>query len=154
MLILELQFTGLDLEMAFEEHYHEVIEVLEDLFVFIFNGLRGRFAREIAVVREQYPIEEFKIPKDGQVLRIKFKEGISMLREAGYELPDLEDLSTEMERNLGRLVLEKYDTDFYVMDKFPLAVRPFYTMPDPEDPKYSNSYGRIHSFLHSLEKMD
>lgn len=155
MLIAEPQFTGLDLEMAFEEHYHEVIEVLEDLFVFIFNGLRERFAKEISVVREQYPVEEFKIPKDGQVLRITFKEGIAMLREAGYEWPDLEDLSTEMERNLGRLVLEKYDTDFYVMDKFPLAVRPFYTMPDPEDPNYSNSYGKLGSFLPStLEKFD
>src|SRR5690606_30683390 len=29
---------------------------------------------------------------------------------------------------------------FYVLDKFPLAVRPFYTMPDPTNPKYSNSY--------------
>jgi len=27
----------------------------------------------------------------------------------------------------------QYDTDFYVLDKFPLAVRPFYTMPDPKD---------------------
>ncbi|KAH0613251.1 uncharacterized protein H6S33_009631 [Morchella sextelata] len=134
------EFTGLDLEMAFEEHYHEVIEVLESLFVFIFNGLRERFAKEIAIVREQYPVEEFKIPKGGKVLRIKFKEGIAMLREAGYDVPELEDLSTEMERNLGRLVLAKYDTDFYVMDKFPLAVRPFYTMPDPEDENYSNSY--------------
>ena len=29
----------------------------------------------------------------------------------------------------------KYDTDFYILDKFPLAVRPFYTMPDPSDNK-------------------
>lgn len=35
---------------------------------------------------------------------------------------------------------EKYGTDFYIMDKYPLAVRPFYTMPDPENPKVSNSY--------------
>ena len=27
----------------------------------------------------------------------------------------------------------QYDTDFYILDKFPLAVRPFYTMPDPND---------------------
>lgn len=26
------------------------------------------------------------------------------------------------------------------MDKYPLAVRPFYTMPDPQCPKSSNSY--------------
>lgn len=41
---------------------------------------------------------------------------------------------------LGSLVHDKHNTDFYVLDKFPLAIRPFYTMPDPHDPKLSNSY--------------
>jgi len=36
--------------------------------------------------------------------------------------------------------LLQYDTDFYILDKYPLAVRPFYTMPDPNNPKQSNSY--------------
>ena len=27
----------------------------------------------------------------------------------------------------------QYDTDFFILDKFPLSVRPFYTMPDPEN---------------------
>jgi hypothetical protein len=26
------------------------------------------------------------------------------------------------------------------MDRYPLAIRPFYTMPCPDDPRYSNSY--------------
>lgn len=45
---------------------------------------------------------------------------------------DYEDLSTENEKKLGDIVREKYDTDFFFMDKYPLSVRPFYTMPDPE----------------------
>ena len=49
-------------------------------------------------------------------------------------------LSTPAEKFLGKLVKEKYNTDFYILDKYPLAVRPFYTMPDPNDPRYSNSY--------------
>jgi len=109
--------------MAFEEHYHEVVEVLEGLFVYIFAGLQERFSKEIAIVRAQYPVEEFKVPKDGRVLRLTFKQGIEMLRNAGHDVPDLEDLSTEMERALGRLVAEVYDEDFYILDKFPLAVR-------------------------------
>lgn len=32
------------------------------------------------------------------------------------------------------LSFSQYDTDFYILDKYPLAVRPFYTMPDPQDP--------------------
>ncbi|KAK9495963.1 aspartyl-tRNA synthetase [Lipomyces doorenjongii] len=134
------EFIGLDLEMAFEEHYDEVIDTLVGLFHYIFTGLRERYSREIDLVRRQYPVEEFKFPKDGKMVRIPFKEGIAMLREAGRDLPELEDLNTENERLLGQLVRDKYDTDFYILDKFPLAVRPFYTMPDPEDPKYSNSY--------------
>jgi aspartyl/asparaginyl-tRNA synthetase len=63
-----------------------------------------------------------------------------MLREAGIEIGDFDDLSTESERVLGQLVKQKYSTDFYILDKFPLAVRPFYTMPDPQKPGYSNSY--------------
>ncbi|KAM9933860.1 hypothetical protein OXX80_006533 [Metschnikowia pulcherrima] len=134
------EFVGLDLEMSFEEHYHEVMETLQDLFVFIFSELKQRYDAEIATVRKQFPVDEFKLPADGKMVRLHFKEGVAMLREAGKEIDDFEDLSTENEKLLGKLVREKYDTDFYILDKFPLAIRPFYTMPCPEDPRYSNSY--------------
>jgi aspartyl-tRNA synthetase len=42
--------------------------------------------------------------------------------------------STENEKRLGRIVKAKYKTDYFIIDKFPLALRPFYTMPDPTDP--------------------
>ena len=35
---------------------------------------------------------------------------------------------------------EKYGTDFFMLDKYPSEIRPFYTMPDPNNPKLSNSY--------------
>ncbi|KAJ9641447.1 hypothetical protein H2199_005417 [Coniosporium tulheliwenetii] len=135
------EFTGLDLEMAFEEDYHEVMDVLEGLMLFIFKGLRERYAKETELVRNTYNVEEFRLPEAGKVPRIPFVEGIKMLREAtGEELSEYEDLSTPMEKLLGKLVLEKYSTDFYVLDQFPLSVRPFYTMPSPHNPKLSNSY--------------
>jgi aspartyl/asparaginyl-tRNA synthetase len=42
--------------------------------------------------------------------------------------------STENEKRLGRIVKAKFNTDYFIIDKFPMALRPFYTMPDPEDP--------------------
>lgn len=136
------EFVGLDLETSFEEHYHEVLDLLAELFVFIFSELKTRYASEIATVRRQFPVEEFKLPKDGKMVRINFKDGIELLRTKGgrTDIGEFDDLSTEDEKLLGKLVREKYDTDFYILDKFPLAIRPFYTMPDPEDPRYSNSY--------------
>ena len=62
-----------------------------------------------------------------------------MLKESGWkeddgsELSETEDLSTRAEQRLGQLVKEKYGADFYILDKFPKEVRPFYTMPDPEN---------------------
>ena len=88
-----MQFTGLDMEMAFEEHYHEVMDLLGEMFIFVFNGLNERFSEEIKIVRKQYPVEEFKIPKDGKFKVLQFKEGITILREAGHQVEDLEDSS-------------------------------------------------------------
>ncbi|TPX71607.1 hypothetical protein CcCBS67573_g06128 [Chytriomyces confervae] len=132
------EFVGLDMEMAFEEHYHEVLDVLGDLFVHIFKGLETRFAAEIECVRRQFPFEDFKYLD--KTLRLEFKEGIQMLKDAGVEIGDYDDMSTAQEVRLGQLVKEKYNTDFYMLDKFPLAIRPFYTMPDPSNDGYSNSY--------------
>ncbi|KAG0222766.1 hypothetical protein B0O80DRAFT_492597 [Mortierella sp. GBAus27b] len=132
------EFIGLDMEMAFEEHYHEVLDVLDELFVHIFTGLETQFADDLAIVHRQYPFEKFQfLPK---TLRLEFKDAVALLRENGVEMGDYDDLSTENEKKLGQLVKEKYKTDFFMLDKFPLEVRPFYTMPDPKNPKYSNSY--------------
>merc|ERR1719499_1265866 len=132
------EFVGLDLEMAFKFHYHEVVDTIGDLFTMMFRGLRDRYSQEIATVAQQFPCEPFKFLDPP--LRLEFPEAVEMLREAGVEMGDEDDLSTPAEKLLGRLVRAKYDTDFFILDKFPLAVRPFYTMPDPTDARYSNSY--------------
>lgn len=144
------EFTGLDMEMEFEEDYHEVVSLLEELMLFIFNGLKERYKKETDLVRSIYHVEEFKLPEAGKVPRLKFPEGIKMLRDAGEEIGDFDDLSTPQEKRLGALVLEKYGSDFYVLDQYPLAIRPFYTMPSTEtrakynaekpNAGYSNSY--------------
>lgn len=60
-----------------------------------------------------------------------------MLRDAGFtDIPtDTSefDLTTELEKALGKIVADKYNTDFYMLVRYPLKVRPFYTMPCPDD---------------------
>jgi len=132
------EFIGLDLEMTIHEHYHEALDVLGDMFVFIFDKLAERFSHELKIVSQQFPFEPLVYPR--QTLRLTYPEAIELLREAGIPKGDLDDINTAEERLLGGLVRTKYNTDFYVIDKFPLAIRPFYTLPDPSDDRYSNSY--------------
>ncbi|KAF4548562.1 tRNA synthetases class II (D, K and N)-like protein 1 [Elsinoe fawcettii] len=145
------EFTGLDLEMEFQEHYHEVVAFIEGLMLFILNGLKERYGKETDLIRSIYHVEEFKLPEVGKTVRIPFSEGVKMLRDDGVEVGEFDDLSTPDEKRLGRLVLEKYNTDFYILDRYPLAIRPFYTMPASDAPAftegsadpnsgYSNSY--------------
>jgi len=137
------EFTGMDFEMEIKEHYHEVLAQLGDVFIHIFDGLNSRYRREIDHVRKQFPNTELRYRPKGQTLVIPFSEGMQMLEEDPEWTEPLDhfaDLSTPMEKRLGKLVAAKYGTDFYILDKYPLAARPFYTMPDPNDIRYSNSY--------------
>lgn len=132
------EFTGLDMEMTIKEHYFEVLDMLANMLVFIFEGIENRYKAELECVKQQYPFEDFKCKTP--VVKLHFKDGVKMLAEAGFTQGALDDLSTENEKTLGRLVKEKYDTDFYMLYGYPSAIRPFYTMLDPNDPNYTNSY--------------
>jgi aspartyl/asparaginyl-tRNA synthetase len=41
------EFTGLDLEMEIKESYTELMDILGDLFVYIFEGLEKRYNKEL-----------------------------------------------------------------------------------------------------------
>jgi aspartyl-tRNA synthetase len=101
------EFVGLDLEMTFEEHYHEVLELIEEMFMFIFKGLEKRFSKEIETVRYathvfgvqtlicrlQFPyIQPFELPEDGKVVRLTYAEAIEMLRASGEAIDDYADM--------------------------------------------------------------
>lgn len=129
------EYTGLDIEMAIEHDYHEVIWVIDDFLKAVFQAVYS--LPEIEILQQRWPSKEFKWLD--QTLILDFREGLRMLREDGRDVED-EDLSTTNEIRLGQLVREKYDTDYYVLDKFPANARPFYTHKDPEDRNRTRSF--------------
>lgn len=133
------EFTGLDLEMAIDDHYMETLEIVHNMFKHIFMGLEERHAKELEVIREQYFSEPVEFTDEPCVLH--WDEAMDILKEKGFDVGDtLIDLNGAMELALGATVKEKYKTDFFMLDKYPSTIRPFYTMPDPEDKRFSNSY--------------
>ena len=142
------EFIGLDLEMTIEEHYHEVMELIDGLLKHLFKSLKEKHQKEIDAVGAQFPAEEFKWKEE--TLKLTFSQAIDLLVEDGVDRAVLDDIksvissflinmsltpcSTENEKRLGRIVKAKYDTDYFIIDKFPMELRPFYTMPDPNNP--------------------
>lgn len=132
------EFTGLDLEMAIKFHYNEALEVIHRMFRHIFSQLEVQYAKELAVIRSQYPSEPVQFTEEPLI--VHWQEGIDMLRAAGHEVDENGDLTGANELALGELVKAKYNADFFALDEYPSAVRPFYTMPNHKDPTRSNSY--------------
>lgn len=138
------EYTGLDLEMAIDWHYHEAMNLIDSLLKHIFKGLYANFKNEIQVIKKRFPQDDLVWLEETP--RLTFVEGIKMLNESGWrsddgsQLSEDEDLPTKAERRLGELVKEKYHTDYYMLDKFPASARPFYTMLDPNDKKLTNSF--------------
>ena len=58
------EFTGLDLEMAINEHYDETLEVCHNMFKHIFNGLEERYEKEIEVIRDSTLLHPLRLLKN------------------------------------------------------------------------------------------
>ncbi|KAI3609890.1 aspartyl-trna synthetase [Moniliophthora roreri] len=139
------EFTGLDLEMTLEQHYHEALRVIDGTLKHIFKTVYERCRREIDIIKSAYPSEDLVWLDETPVLA--FSEGIALLRDSGWTDPEsgeapseLDDLGTRDEIRLGQLVKEKYGTDYFILDKFPAGPRPFYAMPDPKDDRLTNTF--------------
>ncbi|PFH62696.1 hypothetical protein XA68_12374 [Ophiocordyceps unilateralis] len=115
------EYTGLDLEMAIEHDYHEVIEVIDEFLKSVFKAVYEM--PEIAEVRSRWPSEDLKYLD--KTLVLDFIEGVQMLRDDGRDVAEDEDFSTADEIRLGQ---------------FPASARPFYTHKDPENPKWTRSF--------------
>lgn len=109
-----------------------------ELVIFIFKGIEQRYSTELEFVAQQYPCERIKYTD--KPLRLEYPEAVKLLRDAGYEMGDHDDLKTATEKALGAIVKEKYGVDFFILDKFPASARPFYTLEDPDMPGYTNAY--------------
>ena len=138
------EYTGLDLEMAIDEHYHETLAIIDGMFKSLWKGLYEQYEEEIKLVAQFYPQERVKWLETTPC--IPFADAVQMLIDDGWVNEDgtppskYDDLATPAEAHLGTLIKQMYDTDYYIVDKFPASARPFYTMPDPTDARITNSF--------------
>jgi aspartyl-tRNA synthetase len=46
------EFTGLDMEFVFNNHYFEVMDTMNEMFIHIFEGLNETCKKEIEVIND------------------------------------------------------------------------------------------------------
>jgi aspartyl-tRNA synthetase len=169
------EFTVLDIAMAFDHDYQEVMELIESMLVFVFKELQGReqYKQLIALVQEMYPgVRPFRVGlnEHGKVPRITFLEAKRILREEfGLESDDSKNFTDQEEMALGRHFRESLcgsSTDVFTIIEYPASLRQFNSQPHPDAPGLSNTWDiivggreicsgsqRIHSYHELCEAM-
>ncbi|EPE08358.1 aspartyl-trna synthetase [Ophiostoma piceae UAMH 11346] len=138
------EYVSLDLEMVITKDYYDAMSLIDNLIKTMIRGVYETNRKEIDIIKTHFPHDDLVIPDTTVVL--PFPEAIELLNASGWrdaqgqKASPLEDLSTPAEVRLGQLVKEKYNTDYYILDKFPRSARPFYAHLSDADPNYTKSF--------------
>lgn len=119
------QYLSLDAEMGFIESHQDVMRLLREAIAGMVSAMQEVDAPGITI--PEVPAE---IPQ------IHFADALAMLEVDPAE----PDLAPEHERALGEWAQREYASAWLFVTGYPMAKRPFYTHPQPDDPRWSNSF--------------
>src|SRR6476469_4724259 len=121
------EYRSLDVELGFVRDHRDVLavlrEVLAGMVASIDPSLAERAAARLPVVPDEVPV-------------VHFADALALVGAPADE----PDLAPEHERALGAWALAEDGSDFVAVEGYPMAKRPFYTHPQPGDPRWSNSF--------------
>lgn len=127
------EYVSLDAELGFIRDHRDVLALLHRVLLGMIDGIRAESADAVARLGVALPAIPDEIPV------IHFQDA---LRRVGA--PDDEpDLAPAHERALGEWAQERYGSDVLAVEGYPMSKRPFYTHPQPDDPRWSNSFDLI-----------
>ena len=154
------EYTSLDLEMGFLRSFTDLMALEQGFLRRLVDLLRREYAGELALLGAELP--------DAQhIPAVRFDEAKRLAADAyGYAIREPYDLEPEEEQHIGRYAKEVWGSDSVFVTHYPGRKRPFYTMDDPEDPRYTLSFDllfrgveittggqRIHNYGQQVEKL-
>lgn len=127
------EYTGLDAEMGFISGTEDVMAELESIIFEIFREIGERGKADL----ERHAAA---IPPIVAIPRMRLADAVEILkRDYGKEIEG-EDIDNEGERMIGEYVSKTYGSDFVFLTQYPAAIRPFYSMPNADNPNYTDTF--------------
>ena len=129
------EYVSLDVELGFIRDHRDVMAVVTTVIRGILAHLSAACAPELAALAVKMPTAPETFPA------IYFPEAQELiLKQWGEDCRGEPDLAPQHERWLGEWAQAEFGSDFLFVTGYPMAKRPFYTHPNPADPRYSNSF--------------
>jgi aspartyl-tRNA synthetase len=132
------EFTSVDLEMSWIDSHEDVMRFEEEWLRSILQTVSAEHGEEIA---RHFGVE-VRVPSI-PFPRIAMEEAHAFLARAGHQVAPATkpgDLDSEGERIIARHMLEERGSEFFFITAYPVSLRPFYHMRDPERPHVTRSF--------------
>jgi len=123
------EYIGLDAEMGFINDFRDVTKTLNAVLQKMFIEIE----REGKPYLDLYGIELPKVLDE--IPSFKLAEIKKIIKEEyGHEVAEGTDIDPHGEELAGKYAKEKFNSDFIFITHYPWSDRPFYTMPDKDNP--------------------
>jgi nondiscriminating aspartyl-tRNA synthetase len=124
------EYVSLDAELGFIRDHQDVMLVATA----VVHGMLAAVRRDARAACE---LAEVALPAVPEIIpQIHFADALELV---GAD-PDEPDLAPDHERALGEWALAEHGSDFVYVTGYPMRKRPFYTHPQRDDPRWSNSF--------------
>ncbi len=129
------EYVSMDAEMGFIKDHTTVMTVLTEVVRGILSYLTAHCTKELELLKVEMPLTPETFP------HVYFPDAQQWIFEHhGEDCREEPDLAPQHEKWLGEWAKETFQSDFLFVTGYPMVKRPFYTAPNPDDPRYSNSF--------------
>ena len=120
-------------ELSFIKDERDTMRAEEGMLVAGIERANERCAAELDTLQVDLDVPATPFPE------MTFPEVYETLKKLGHELPPDQDLDRESEKLLTEHVKREYNSDYFFVNRFPSAVKPFYVMHVDEEPRFARS---------------
>jgi nondiscriminating aspartyl-tRNA synthetase len=120
-------------ELSYIEDEYDVIRLEEQLIVHAIKKVVEDCQEDLKACEVELEVPKAPFPI------LEFPAVYDTLKKLGAETTAGQDYSREAEAALGKHVKKEYGADFFFVNKFPFAAKPFYVMKDGEGSKWARS---------------
>ena len=125
-------------EMAFIADERDTMRLEEDMVVHGIRHLVEHCPDELGLLKLELEPPKTPFPE------VAFPEAYDTLKELGRPLPPDQDIDDPTQRALAAHVKEETGSDYFFLNRFPSAIRPFYVMRVDDEPSYARSVDLVY----------
>ncbi|HUI01540.1 MAG TPA: aspartate--tRNA(Asn) ligase [Nitrososphaerales archaeon] len=128
-------------EVSFIADERDTMRVEEAMVVSGIERAVARCADDLDVLQLDLDVPKTPFPE------LSFPEVYDTLKNLGHPLQRGKDLDRESEKLLTEHVKQEFGSDYFFVNRFPSAIKPFYVMRVDSDPEFARSVDLVHKGL-------